>query len=125
MADSVESKVSPLGRPIDSFRVIGDEVDGETNWVGADMLLRVRGAGNFLLTVVTKQRYLDEKLEESLDTEAALEKLLHEGIGPTEVAPAPFVLNDSVITQDLLDRKFNGRIVEEDLAPSLYYVVAD
>lgn len=114
-----ETNTNPVGRKVDRFQVIGEEFDGERRRVGADMLLDVKPIGRFFLRIATKEHYVNDMLETKLSNED-LEKLLtdNQSLGEERL---PYVLNDQEITNEILQRKFQDRIVEEDLAATLWY----
>jgi hypothetical protein len=111
----------PLGHIIDGYQVLGRELDGERRWVGADLLLDVHTIGRFLLNVATKDHYVNECLRRSVDELEELEKLLAEPSVAIPEEKSPFVLNDKEITEEVLSRTFNQRVVQTDLLDSLFY----
>lgn len=108
-----------VGKTVDSFEVLGQERNGSGEWVGADMLLRIRDNGNFFLRVVTKAEFASETV---LDWQKELKEVGVEDFDP-KTAPQlhlDFVLNDRYITDDILEAKFKGREILPDLAASLW-----
>lgn len=110
---------SPIGHIVEDFTVLGDEFDGDRKRVGVDMELRIRGAGSFFINVVTKDHFADEKLADAFRTVDQPNLLMSDG-DSSETKP-PYVLNDHEITEEVLERKFQGRVVEADLASSLWH----
>lgn len=115
---------SLVGRIVDDYRVIGEERDGEAHWTGADLELRIIPNGRFLIRVVTKAAFADQHLGDYLNATKNIkpEDVLDQGEVPTK---PPFVLNDTVITNAVLDRKFKNRIVTDDLATAMWPIVED
>jgi hypothetical protein len=109
----------PIGYTVTDYALLGQERDGQSRWVGADLAMRIPPVGRFFLNVVTKERYGDECIETVLHDIARPERLLIQD-GTTE-SRKPYVLNDSIITEEILKRKFISRTVESDLAASLWY----
>lgn len=117
---SGQKEHDPIGQVVTDYTVIGKEFNGENRWVGADLELAVSGLGVYFVNVVTKQHNVNESLEEALENIDRPEGLLEE---PTELEKRPpFVVNDRKITEEVLDRKFRDRVVEEDLALSMFYL---
>ncbi len=110
---------NPLGHIVTGYEIVNRGTDGEGRWVDADLHLSVNGLGQFFVNVLTKQHYLNERLEKTLEETDRPEGLLRD---PSELErKPPFVLNDEEITDEVLERKFRGRRVEEDLAASLWF----
>lgn len=110
-----------LGRKISGYQVHGEERDVSGRWIGADLLLEVPPFGRFLVNIVTKSHFANEEITRVLGDVDEPEQLLKAEEGEPLVEKPPFVLNDTVITDEILARKFGGRVVEADLAESLWY----
>ena len=110
----------PIGHVISGFEVGDVEVNNELRWKGAEMTLMVEKIGRFSLYVVTKDHFVEEKLRKTFD-DIERPEMVFRGLTYEEEKP-PFVLNDEEISDDVLHRKFDKRIVEKDLARSLYYL---
>lgn len=104
-----------VGGVVVDYAVLGKEVDSTGRWIGADIELVVHPVGRFLLNIVTKARFLDEALETHFEDVSDP----HRAYEHVEEKP-PFVLNDKEITDEVLERKFRDRVVEKDLATSLW-----
>lgn len=109
---------SPVGRRVIAYHVLGEERDGEGQWVGADMLVDVYPAGRFFLNIVTKQHFANERIDRVFSDAEHPEDLLIEDESESKT---PFVLNDVEITDNILEQKFTDRVVAEDLAVSMWY----
>lgn len=109
----------PTGHAIVGFRVEGQEQDAHGNWVGADLTLRVKDAGNYLVHIVTKKEYAQQTLEQTYGDLDQPERLLDNE--NTEFRP-PFVVNDAQLTTDIILTKFGHRVVAKDLAESMFYL---
>ncbi len=114
-----ENLPSTLGHSIESFEIMGQERDGDARWVGAEMVVRVSTLGGYFLDVITKEHFASEKLKKALDVAADLEEMLTADDDAPQLPP-PYVLNDEELTDEILHRKFLGRVIEADLAASLY-----
>ncbi len=112
---------NPIGHTIQSFDVYGKELDSNANWVGAEMMLAVPPIGRFSLLVTTKAHFLNEGIDEALDTDEAVMRVLEHFPGVDLMDREPYVLNDSVLTTQVLDEKFTNRVIRQDLADSLWY----
>ena len=113
-------ETSSVGNTIESFVILGQERNGKQQWVGADLELRIPPVGRFFLNVVTKGHFANEVLENALSDLGRPESLL--GGAEASDTREPFVLNDNVITDEVLQSKFQGRRVEIDLAASLSFM---
>lgn len=113
---------SPIGHEIAAFTVVGIERDGSNRWIGADVLLDVMEVGPFVVHVLTKQAYVDEQVLRSM---SEVEQLEAEDFEDRERSSTqdPFLLNDAEITEEVLQEKFQGRVIRRDLAVSLWRVV--
>lgn len=110
-----------LGRTVSSYQIHGEERNVNGNWIGADLLLEVPPVGRFLVNVVTKNNFLNEGINRVLGDVGQPEQLLKTEEQDSGIERPPFVLNDLEITDELLVRKFGNRIIEADLAASLWY----
>lgn len=108
-----------IGHHIESFYVLGEERDGKNRWVGADLIANIPPLGRYFLNVVTKQHFANEHVGQMLEDVESPEDLFDDDYMQLERRP-PFVLNDEVITEEILERKFQNRVVEADLAASLW-----
>lgn len=117
----MSSPKSPIGHSVREFQVVGIEHDGLERWIGADLILAVPPVGRFAVRILTKEAYLDENLAGSL---LKIEEMDPADFGDThDGSRPPYVLNDSVITYDVLIDKFAGRVIRPDLADSLFSVI--
>lgn len=109
-----------LGHTIEYYEIIGEEYDTNKKWVGADLDIRVKDVGQFFLNIVTKAHFQEESIEDAFDDVENPEDLLVEEEKPVRMLP--FVVNDKALSDEVLERKFANRLIEEDLATSLWPV---
>jgi|GEM_PF-2302979 len=120
-------EVNPVvGKEINDMLVLGREIDTADHWVGADIEVRIAEVGDFFLTIVTKQWFLDEELANTLERLHNPDAFFasDETIGTQEEKP-PYVLNDTELSEDILREKFIGRVVMHDLATSLWPIAPE
>lgn len=108
-----------IGRRVAEFEVLGKEHDGVKRWVGADMELIIPPLGRFFMNIVTKAQYASEQLAETFADVDSPEQIF--AADDDVERRDPFVLNDEEITDEVLHRKFDNRVVEQDLADCLWY----
>ena len=106
-----------LGHSIDYYEVIGEERDLSKRLVGVDMHLAVNEIGRFFLHVITKENFMIKNIQETFDERDHPEDLLLEQTGDSKL---PFVVNDLELSDEILEKKFQGRIIEHDLAAALW-----
>ncbi len=112
-----ENFIDPLHQRITGFEVRGHERDTNEHWVGADLQLIIN-RGRFFVNIVTKAHFANEHLRDTLAMPNDPSELTESTAIETK---PPFVINDVEITDEVMERKFKNRIVEEDLAASLWY----
>lgn len=108
---------------IKDYRVIGVEHDGSDRWVGADVEVSTLPAGRFIVRIVTKQAFADERMRWSYEEAQSLtpEDFIDDDI---ERKP-PYVFNDNVLTDEILEAKLRDRPVLSDFANSMWPVIED
>lgn len=117
MSENIEH--DPIGHVITGYDILGTELETGGGFLGADLVLLVQPIGHFAVNVVTKGHYRDASIEAVLDALDRPDKLLQ----PRSHAARrePFVVNDAIMTPQVLDRHFRNRVVGADLAASLWY----
>lgn len=123
-AETTPQAPNPVGHVIANYMVRGCEYDGNNRWIGADIMLDVEDVGLFSVRAVTKQAWLDE---ERLQMFSDLERLKPDDFDDMNKLEYrdPFILNDTVITDEVLDLKLRNRVVLKDLADSLWRITPD
>lgn len=115
------SSESALGAVIERLIVSAEEFDALERRVGADTVVLTSDARHWLLQLMTRQHFANQEiggvLEEKEDPGTYI-AAHEEGLK----RQPPYVLNDAEITNEVLERKFIGREVGEDLAISMIYI---
>jgi hypothetical protein len=119
MVERSPNENDPIGKIISDYRVTGVEMDGNDNWVGADLKLTIPPIGEFVLNIMTRQHSEDEKIRGIFDDIANPHRLLDDVLPDQKDS---FVLNDHVLSDEVIAKKFANRLVAEDLADSLWFV---
>lgn len=121
------NELTPIGKQIEEFRILGRELDSSERCVAVDMVTRMNDLSSWVVSIVTKRQYIDQEFAEfhlaTDDPEAYFSAL--KDVESMESHP-PFVVNDTEITDEVLNRKFKHRLVEADLAEAMSpYVETD
>lgn len=117
----MSSPQPPVGLKIEGLEIVGVENDGLQRWTGADVIFDVPPLGHYAVRVVTKRAFLDEYLAGSLLSIDEVDVSDFED--HREGERSPYVLNDEVLTYDILIDTFAKRVIRPDLAASLWTVI--
>jgi hypothetical protein len=121
---------SHIGEKIETVDLVSEERDGSNRLIAAGLFLSARRGEDssdfcrFSLEVMTKNFYADNAIKRTFDAIDAPEQGLADTATTTEERP-PFVVNDQEINEDIIKRKFLGRVIEPDLANSLWELAPD
>lgn len=114
------TEIDPVGQTIDEVMIRTEERDNAGNWVGADLSLTiVAPPARYVVRVVTKEHFVAEHIEAAFGVDEAIEDVLNGLQGDVFERP-PYVLNDSVLSEEVIRSKFVGRTILSDLAACLY-----
>lgn len=105
-----------VGQTIETFSVIGEERDIDGKRVGVDAV--VQAGGSFLLNVVTRDKYRSDILKGHIADREVPELLLLTSIQPDW--REPYVVNSPEVSDDILAAEFNGRVIDNGLAASMF-----
>lgn len=106
------------GKQIESLTLYGEFRDDKNEIVEADVMLNIQNVGHCALTVMTKNHYYNVKVQNLLMSDlefAPTEQELEDQA--TEVQP--YVVNEDILTTELLTEKFVNKIVWDGLAKCL------
>lgn len=117
---------SSIGEVIYETDTLSEEFDDGNNRVYVEALLHVgepqKHLGSFTVDLVTKDYFLNTALNETF---ADIERPEMRFKPNAHIGKKPYVLNDHSITEEVLTKKFIGRVIREDLAASLWEVPED
>lgn len=116
-----EGYPSPFEKTVSGYRVKTKEFAGDDplnqRWVGSDVVLDIYQSGRFFLNVITRQQHEAEiHLEKELVDDARPEMITT----VTETRP-PYIVNESELSKQVLDREFLTHPVQQGLADCLWF----
>jgi len=113
------SEQNPVGHVINEVVVRAEQHNPAGKWVGADLaLVTYEPPARYIVHVVTKSHFADEQIKSALNVDDTISDVLS-GLSSEVVEGEPYVLNDEVLTDEVITAKFVGRTIMPDLAACL------
>lgn len=118
---SIDASETPVNHVIEDYHVIGVERDAQDRWVGAEVEVNVPSIGHYVVRILTKDAFADERIRRNFEGFEDVTVADFEEDDITE--KPPFVFNDALITDEVLELKLKGRTIMPDLAQSLWRII--